>query len=81
MKSKALILSVSNPWYFSYPGYNEILSGEVDEGINSSDKIPNPNHTILERLERQPAFKNNTALFGSWDVFPSILILSAVRIC
>ncbi|ASM54492.1 hypothetical protein PNIG_a2479 [Pseudoalteromonas nigrifaciens] len=66
-------MSVSNPWYFSYPGYNEILSGEVDEGINSNDKIPNPNHTILERLERQPAFKNNTALFGSWDVFPSIL--------
>jgi hypothetical protein len=66
-------MSVSNPWYFSYPGYNEILTGEVDEEINSNDKTPNPNHTILERLERQTAFKNKTALFGSWDVFPAIV--------
>ncbi|MGB1293696.1 MAG: phosphoglyceromutase, partial [Pseudoalteromonas sp.] len=31
-------MSVSNPWYFSYPGYNEILTGTVDENINSNDK-------------------------------------------
>jgi hypothetical protein len=67
-------MSVSNPWYFSYPGYSEILTGEVDENINSNAKVPNPNHTILERLEHQQAsFKNKTALFGSWDVFPSIV--------
>ncbi len=66
-------MSVSNPWYFSYPGYNEILTGEVDENINSNDKVFNPNKTILERLDAQPEFKNSTALFGSWDVFPYIV--------
>ena len=66
-------MSVSNPWYFSYPGYNEILTGEVDESINSNDKVFNPNKTILERLNAQPEFKNSTALFGSWDVFPYIV--------
>ena len=66
-------MSVSNPWYFSYPGYNEILSGEVDENINSNDKVYNPNKTILERLDVQGEFKNSTALFGSWDVFPYIV--------
>ncbi|MBB1385127.1 alkaline phosphatase family protein [Pseudoalteromonas sp. SG45-5] len=66
-------MSVSNPWYFSYPGYNEILTGEVDENLNSNDKVLNPNKTILERLDKLPEFKNSTALFGSWDVFPYIV--------
>ena len=66
-------MSVSNPWYFSYPGYNEILTGFVDEGINSNDKRLNPNKTMLELLEQQPEYKNKTALFGSWDVFPFIV--------
>lgn len=66
-------MSVSNPWYFSYPGYNEILTGTVDENINSNDKNYNPNKTILELLHEQPAYKNKTALFGGWDVFPYIV--------
>ncbi|MBH0029699.1 alkaline phosphatase family protein [Pseudoalteromonas sp. SWYJZ98] len=66
-------MSVSNPWYFSYPGYNEILTGEVDENINSNNKVLNPNKTILERLDKLPEFKGSTALFGSWDVFPYIV--------
>ncbi len=66
-------MSVSNPWYFSYPGYNEILTGEVDENINSNNKVLNPNKTILERLDNLPEFKGSTALFGSWDVFPYIV--------
>ncbi|WP_418608692.1 alkaline phosphatase family protein [Pseudoalteromonas sp. US3C1013] len=72
-RAKGSTMSVSNPWYFSYPGYNEILTGEVDESINSNDKVFNPNKTILERLNAQPEFKNSTALFGSWDVFPYIV--------
>ncbi|MEI8621908.1 alkaline phosphatase family protein [Pseudoalteromonas sp. B129b] len=66
-------MSVSNPWYFSYPGYNEILTGEVDENINSNNKVLNPNKTILERLDKLPEFKDSIALFGSWDVFPYIV--------
>ena len=72
-RAKGSNMSVSNPWYFSYPGYNEILTGEVDEKINSNNKVLNANKTILERLDERADFKGKTALFGSWDVFPYIV--------
>ncbi|WP_199528917.1 sulfatase-like hydrolase/transferase [Pseudoalteromonas sp. bablab_jr010] len=72
-RTQGSLMSVSNPWYFSYPGYSEILTGMVDENIDSNDKVPNPNKTILESLNTQPEFKGKTALFGSWDVFPYIV--------
>ena len=64
----------SNQMWFSYPGYNEILSGFADDqNITSNDKINNPNTTILEYLNGQAAYKNKVAAFGSWDVFPYII--------
>lgn len=64
----------SNKMWFSYPGYNEILSGFADdERINSNDKINNPNETVLEFINGQPGFRNRVAAFGSWDVFPYII--------
>jgi len=72
-RTQGSFMSVSNPWYFSYPGYSEILTGIVDENIDSNDKVPNPNKTILDSLNSQPEFKGKTALFGSWDVFPYIV--------
>ncbi len=64
---------VSNSWHFSYPGYNEILTGVVDESINSNAKIPNTNQTFLEQLNNRDGFRGKVAAFGSWDVFPYIL--------
>ena len=64
---------LANPWYFSYPGYNEILTGVVDEDIDSNDKIPNPNVTFLEQLNARSNYKGKVAAFASWDVFPFIL--------
>lgn len=67
-------VNCSNHMWFSYPGYNEILTGFADdERINSNDKFENPNVTLLEWLNRQPAFKGKVAAFGSWDVFPFII--------
>lgn len=63
---------VSNPWYFSYPGYSEILTGVVNPQIASNGKFPNPEMTFLELLEAKPEFENRTAAFASWDVFPYI---------
>lgn len=64
----------SNSMWFSYPGYNEILSGFADDDrIDSNKKINNPNVTVLEFVNRQPGFKNRVAAFGSWDVFPYIV--------
>ncbi|WP_128547369.1 alkaline phosphatase family protein [Larkinella soli] len=61
-------VNVSNPFWFSYPGYNEILSGYADERINSNDKKDNPNTTVLEFLNNQPAYRGKVAVFSSWDV-------------
>jgi hypothetical protein len=64
---------VANGMNFSYPGYNETLSGFPDPRINSNDKVLNPNVTVLEWLSRKPAYNNKIAAFGSWDLFPFIL--------
>ncbi|SFD72610.1 alkaline phosphatase family protein [Spirosoma endophyticum] len=61
-------MNVSNPHWFSYPGYNEILSGYADDRIKSNDKIDNPNVTVLEFLNQQPDYKGKVAVFSSWDV-------------
>ena len=61
-------INVSNPHWFSYPGYNEILSGYADERIKSNDKINNPNITVLEFLNNQPELAGKVAVFSSWDV-------------
>lgn len=64
----------TNTQWFSYPGYNEILTGWADDArITSNDKIPNPNTTFLEYLHNIPAFAGSVAAFGSWDVFPYII--------
>jgi hypothetical protein len=64
---------LTNGLWFSYPGYSEILAGVADPRIDSNDKIPNPNVTVLEWLNRRPGFEGRVAAFGSWDVLPSIL--------
>lgn len=43
---------VTNPMHFSYPGYNEILCGFADPKIDSNDKKPNVNTTVLEWLNK-----------------------------
>lgn len=67
------LVNVTNKEWFSYPGYNEILTGEADPNINSNDKIANPNVTVLELINRQAGFEQKVAAFGSWDVFPYII--------
>ena len=57
-------MNVSNPHWFSYPGYNEILSGYADERIKSNDKINNPNVTVLEFFNQQPSLAGKVAVFS-----------------
>lgn len=64
---------VTNGLRFSYPGYNEMLSGFADPRIDSNDKVLNPNVTVLEWLNRQPAFAGRVAAFASWELLPWIL--------
>ena len=67
------VVKVTNGHYFSYPGYNELLCGFGDERIDSNDKNPNPNISVLEWLHKMPQFQSRVAVFASWDVFPFIL--------
>ncbi len=67
-------VNVTNNQLFSYPGYNEILTGSADnERINSNDKTYNPNTNVLEFINKQPRYKGKVAAFSSWDVFPYII--------
>lgn len=63
----------TNRFRFSYPGYNEILTGYSDPEIDSNAKKYNPNKTVLEWLHDQQQFEGKVAAFGSWDVFPYII--------
>jgi hypothetical protein len=58
---------------FSYPGYNEILTGFADPAIDSNAKKPNLNFTVLEWLHRKPAFTGKVAAYSAWDVTPFII--------
>ena len=64
---------VTNGRNFSYPGYNELLAGVADPRIDSNDKKPNPNVTVLEWLNGRAPYRGQVAAFCSWDVFPWIL--------
>lgn len=62
----------ANPYWFSYPGYNEIFTGYPDTAINSNSYKANPHTTLLEFLNKQPKYKNKVAAFGAWDAFDRI---------
>ncbi|WP_338877071.1 alkaline phosphatase family protein [Spirosoma sp. SC4-14] len=66
-------VNLRNPYWFSYPGYNEVLSGYDDDKINSNDKKNNENITVLEYLNNQPSFKGKVAAYATWDCFPYII--------
>ena len=67
------VARVTNGRNFSYPGYNELLSGRADPRIDSNDKKPNPNVTVLEWLNGREPYRGKVAAFGSWDTFPWII--------
>src|SRR5262249_50794674 len=71
-RTKQAPARLTNGLKFSYPGYSEMFCGVADPSINSNDKKPNPNLSVLEFLHDKPAFKGRVAAFCTWDVFPSI---------
>jgi Type I phosphodiesterase / nucleotide pyrophosphatase len=63
----------ANPFWFSYPGYNEILTGNPDTAINTNDYPPNPYETVLEYLNKLVPYKGKIAAFGAWEAFDRII--------
>ncbi len=72
-RSLGSLVNVANPYWFSYPGYSELLTGQVDTAVNSNEYLPNPNTNFFEYLNGLSAYKGSVAAFGAWDAFDRIL--------
>lgn len=66
-------VNTANLYSISYPGYNEIFTGNTDISISSNRKRMNHNINVLEHLNNLDRFKGEVVAFTSWDVFPYIL--------
>ena len=66
-------VTLTNGYKFSFPGYNEILSGWGDHRINSNDYPDDPNYNIFDFLASKKEFENKLFAVGTWDAFPRII--------
>ena len=53
-QTQGSVAKVTNGLAFSYPGYNEMLTGHPDPRINSNEFGPNPNTSVFEWLNGLP---------------------------
>jgi hypothetical protein len=67
------VARVTNGLAFSYPGYNEMLTGHPDPRINSNEFGPNPNVSVLEWLNTLPDLHGHVGVFATWATFRDIL--------
>jgi hypothetical protein len=72
-RDKGCRVRVANQFWFSYPGYHEILSGNTDIRINSNSMGPNPRITVLEKVNFLPEYRKKVAVFSSWPAFADII--------
>ena len=63
---------VTNGYKFSYPGYNEIITGAGDPRIDRNEYGPNPNVSVFEWLNDTPELQGRVLVVGGWDAFPRI---------
>ena len=71
-RAKGSIAHVTNGKAFSYPGYNEMISGHADSRIDSNEYGPNPNVNVFEWLNRDPELHDKVAVFATWTAFKNI---------
>jgi hypothetical protein len=63
---------VANTFRFSYPGYNEIITGAPDPRIDSNEYGPNPNVSVFEWMNGQPGFEGRVGVVAGWTAFDRI---------
>jgi hypothetical protein len=66
------VAQVANGYKFSYPGYNEIITGAADPRIDKNEYGRNPNVSIFEWIDASPDFHGRVAVVAGWDVFANI---------
>jgi Metalloenzyme superfamily len=71
-QNKGSVGRVTNGMAFSYPGYNEMLTGFPDGKIDSNEFGTNPNMTVFEWLNKDPEFHGQVAVFATWSTFRDI---------
>lgn len=64
---------MSNEYWFSYPGYAELLAGRPNSHARSNRALPNEDVTVLERLSQRPDFAGSVRAYAEWSVVKSIL--------
>jgi hypothetical protein len=64
---------LSNPYWFSYPGYSELFCGRADRKINSNGYPRNPNFTLFDALAADIRFRGKMVVVGTWNAFPRII--------
>jgi hypothetical protein len=64
---------VANDYWFSYPGYAEMLSGRPNPAVRSNAARPNADQTILERVAARPEFAGRVHAAAEWGVMAAIL--------
>ncbi len=60
-------VNVKNPYWISYPGRAEVLSGFVDSAIKSNSYPNNSNMNVLEFLNGQKNYKDKVVAFTCWS--------------
>jgi hypothetical protein len=71
-QTQGSVAKVTNGLAFSYPGYNEMLTGHPDPRINSNDFGPNPNISVFEWLNSLPELHGKVTAFATWETFKDI---------
>ena len=71
-QAQGSIAKVTNGLAFSYPGYNEMLTGHPDPRINSNEFGPNPNTSVFEWLNSLPELHGKVAAYATWETFRDI---------
>lgn len=66
-------VNLTNKPLWSYPGYNEIITGKPDDiNIINNDDILNPNVSIFEYVNNIPTYNQKVMVVGSWKMFTYI---------
>ena len=71
-QAQGSVAKVTNGLAFSYPGYNEMLTGHPDPRINSNEFGPNPNTSVFEWLNSLPELHGQVAAYATWETFRDI---------
>ncbi|NDA62109.1 MAG: phosphoglyceromutase [Chitinophagia bacterium] len=66
-------VNVANSFKISYPGYQELLTGNIPTRLNPNWMVNSKRATLLEKLNQNESFAGKVAAFASWSVIPFIM--------